>query len=85
MEDAHSEYFDNMIEKVTISPNVLQVKVDYMYLYHSLEAEGMPQDTGDGFNMAFVLLDRAYQLLNVQTVEAIAVAPVEEDPELGVG
>ena len=85
MEDAHSEYFDNMIEKVTISPNVLQVKVDYMYLYRSLEAEGMPQDTGDGFNMAFVLLDRAYQLLNVQTVEAIAVAPVEEDPELGVG
>ena len=54
MEDAHSEYFDNMIEKVTISPNVLQVKVDYMYLYHSLEAEGMPQDTGDGFNLSLI-------------------------------
>ena len=77
--------FDSLIEQVMVSPNVLQVKADYMYLYHSLESEGLSQDTGDGFNMAFVLLDRAYQLLNVQTVEAIAVAPVEEDPELGVG
>ena len=77
--------FDSLIEQVTINPDVLQVKEDYMYLYRSLEAEGLSQNTGDGFNMAFVLLDRAYQLLNVQTVEAIAVAPVEEDPELGVG
>ena len=44
--------FDSLIEHVMISPNVLQVKEDYMYLYHSLEAEGLPQNTGDGFNMA---------------------------------
>ena len=77
--------FNNMIEQVIISPNVLQVKEDYMYLYRSLELEGLPQDTGDGFNMAFVLLDRAYHLLSLSTVEEIAMASAEEDPELGVG
>ena len=81
MEDAHSEYFDNMIEKVTISPNVLQVKVDYMYLYHSLEAEGMPQDTGDGFNMAFVLLDRAYQIMASPSIPGVVTGGMKEDPE----
>ena len=39
--------FDSLIEHVMISPNVLQVKEDYMYLYRSLEAEGLPQDTSD--------------------------------------
>ena len=76
--------FDSLIEHVMISPNVLQVKEDYMYLYRGLEAEGLSQDTGDGFNMAFVLLDRAYQLMTLPVVEEI-VGEVKEDPELGVG
>ena len=76
--------FDGLLKKVTISPDVLQVKEDYMFLYHSLEAEGMSQDTGDGFNMAFVLLDRAYHLMSIPKMEDITM-PVTEDPELGVG
>ncbi len=76
--------FDSLIEHVMISPNVLQVKEDYMYLYRGLEAEGLSQDTGDGFNMAFVLLDRAYHLMTLPVVEEI-VGEVKEDPELGVG
>lgn len=76
--------FDNLVNKVTISHNVLQVKEDYMYLYRSLEDEGMPQDTGDGFNMAFVLLDRAYHLMSIPNLEELT-TPVTEDPELGVG
>jgi hypothetical protein len=75
---------DNMVQQITISPNVLQVKEDYMYLCRSLEAEGMPQDTGDGFNMAFVLLDRAYHLMAMPSIEEVTL-PVSEDPELGVG
>ena len=76
--------FDSLIEQIMINPDVLQVKEDYMYLCRSLEAEGMPQDTGDGFNMAFVLLDRAYQLMALPKVEDMGM-PVTEDPELGVG
>ena len=76
--------FDSLLNKVTISPDVLQVKEDYMFLCHSLEAEGMPQNTGDGFNMAFVLLDRACQLMALPKVEDMGM-PVTEDPELGVG
>tara|TARA_R110000824_G_scaffold40938_3_gene122271 strand:+ start:1922 stop:2158 length:237 start_codon:yes stop_codon:yes gene_type:complete len=76
--------FDSMIEKVTISSKVIQVKEDYMYLYRSLESEGLSQDTGDGFNMAFVLLDRAYHMQSIPSMEEIAEA-VKEDPELGVG
>ena len=75
---------DNMVQQITISPNVLQVKEDYMYLCRSLEAEGMSQDTGDGFNMAFVLLDRAYQIMALPPIPEITL-PVSEDPELGVG
>ena len=74
---------DSLIEQVMVSPNVLQVKADYMYLYHSLESEGLSQDTGDGFNMAFVLLDRAYQIMALPPVPEIV--EVKEDPELGVG
>ncbi|GIT13980.1 MAG: hypothetical protein CM1200mP35_08000 [Chloroflexota bacterium] len=49
----HSEFkrenpmeFDNLIEQVTINPDVLQIKEDYVYLYRSLEAEGLSQNTG---------------------------------------
>ena len=76
--------FDSLIEHVMISPNVLQVKEAYMYLYRGLEAEGLYQDTGDGFNMAFVLLDRAYHLMDMPSIEEV-IMPVSEDPELGVG
>ena len=75
---------DSFVKKVTISPDVLQVKEDYMYLYRSLEAEGLSQDTGDGFNMAFVLLDRAYHLMTMPKIEEL-VEQAMEDPELGVG
>ena len=70
--------FDRLIENVMISPNVLQVKEDYMYLYHSLEAEGMPQDTGDGFNMAFVLLDRAYQIMASPPIPQVVTGEMNE-------
>tara|TARA_R110002020_G_scaffold20150_4_gene68976 strand:- start:91 stop:327 length:237 start_codon:yes stop_codon:yes gene_type:complete len=73
----------NMVQQITISPNVLQVKEDYMYLYRSLECEGLSQDTGDGFNMAFVLLDRAYHLMSMPNLEELTEA-VKQDPELGV-
>ena len=73
--------FDSLIEHVMISPNVLQVKEDYMYLYHSLEAEGMSQDTGDGFNMAFVLLDRAYQTMASLPIPQVVTGEMKEDPE----
>ena len=73
--------FDSFIEHVMISQDVLQVKEDYMYLYHSLEAEGLPQNTGDGFNMAFVLLDRAYQIMALRPVPQIVTGEVEKDPE----
>ena len=73
--------FDSLIEHVMISQDVLQVKEDYMYLYHSLEAEGLPQNTGDGFNMAFVLLDRAYQIMALRPVPQIVTGEVEKDHE----
>ena len=60
--------FDNLIEQVTINPDVLQIKEDYVYLYRSLEAEGLSQNTGDGINMAFVLLDRAYQIMALRPI-----------------
>ena len=72
---------DNMVQQITISPNVLQVKEDYMYLYRSLEAEGLSQNTGDGFNMAFVLLDRAYQIMSLRSMPQIVTGEVKEDPE----
>ena len=73
--------FDSLIEHVMISPNVLQVKEDYMYLYRSLEAEGMSQNTGDGFNMAFVLLDRAYQTMASLPITQVVTGEIKEDPE----
>ena len=73
--------FDSLIEHVMISPNVLQVKEDYMYLYRSLEAEGLPQDTSDGFNMAFVLLDRAYQIMASPPITEAVTGEMKEDPE----
>ena len=60
--------FDNLIEQVTINPDVLQIKEDYVYLYRSLEAEGLSQNTGDGINKAFVLLDRAYQIMALRPI-----------------
>ena len=60
--------FDNLIEQVTINPDVLQIKEDYVYLYRSLEAECLSQNTGDGINMAFVLLDRAYQIMALRPI-----------------
>ena len=60
--------FDNLIEQVTINPDVLQIKEDYVYLYRSLEAEGLSQNTGDGINMAFGLLDRAYQIMALRPI-----------------
>ena len=73
--------FDSLIEHVMINPDVLQVKEDYMYLYHSLEAEGLSQNTGDGFNMAFVLLDRAYQIMALRPIPQVVTGEVKEDPE----
>ena len=60
--------FDNLIEQVTINPDVLQIKEDYVYLYRSLEAEGLSQNTGDEINMAFVLLDSAYQIMALRPI-----------------
>ena len=73
--------FDSLIEQVTINPDVLQVKEDYMYLDRSLEAEGLSQNTGDGFNMAFVLLDRAYQIMALRPIPQVVTGEVKEDPE----
>ena len=73
--------FDSLIKQVTINPDVLQVKEDYMYLYRSLEAEGLSQNTGDGFNMAFVLLDRAYQIMALRPIPQVVTGEVKEDPE----
>jgi len=52
-----------------------------MYLYRSLEAEGLSQNTSDGFNMAFVLLDRAYQMMALRPAPQIVTSEVKEDPE----
>ena len=73
--------FDRLIEHVMINPDVLQVKEDYMYLYRSLEAEGLSQNTGDGFNMAFVLLDRAYQTMESLPIPQLVTGEMKEDPE----
>ena len=73
--------FDSLIKQVTINPDVLQVKEDYMYLYRSLEAEGLSQNTGDGFNMAFVLLDRAYQIMALRPIPQVATGEVKEEQE----
>ncbi len=72
--------FDSLIEHVMINPDVLQIKEDYMYLYRSLEEEGLSQNTGDGFNMAFVLLDRAYQIMALRPIPQIVTSEVKEDP-----
>ena len=63
--------FDSLIEHIMINPDVLQVKEDYMYLYRSLEAEGLSQNAGDGINMAFVLLDRAYQIMTLRPIPQV--------------
>ena len=73
--------FDKLIEQVTINPDVLQIKEDYVYLYRSLEAEGLSQNTGDGINMAFVLLDRAYQIMALRPINQSMRDEVKEDPE----
>ena len=73
--------FDNFIKHIVVNPDVLQVKEDYMYLYRSLEAEGLSQNTSDGFNMAFVLLDRAYQMTALRPAPQIVTSEVKEDPE----
>lgn len=53
---------EHQYERITVSPEILQIRADYMYLLKSLEADGIPVDTADGFDKAFVLLDRAYQI-----------------------
>ena len=73
--------FDSLIEQIMINPDVLQVKEDYMYLYRSLEEEGLSQNSGDGFNMAFVLLDRAYQIMALRPIPQVVTGEVKEDPE----
>ena len=45
------------------------------------EAEGLSQNTGDGFNMAFVLLDRAYQIMALRPIPQVVTGEVKEDPE----
>lgn len=65
-------------KSVTVSESVIQAKVDYLYLREALDSAGVPHVTSEGLDLAFALLDRAYQ----QEAPDIVVRRVSDgDPE----